>query len=290
MAFAAWMVLSIDVHAAERIRARTLKLSPKPAQNSVLIEENTTPKGAETPENSAGTPGPSTLPSLNSTPPAPDLPPSKFTGSAELAIAVTTGNTTTRNINTALDLSQQWGHWSLDFKGRYFGNSNDSNMTAEQTSLELKGLRSLTPRSDLFTDLYFLNNRFSGIEYQVTPDFGFGYEWIFSDPLQLRTETALGATAEKNTKGQTESYPIARFGFLFAWKLNERSDFSHETIAFTSLAESKSWRLRSETSLATDLTSILAMKISYRYEFNNSPPEGKLKEDSVTSTALVLRF
>jgi putative salt-induced outer membrane protein YdiY len=222
--------------------------------------------------------------------PTPQPTPKRLEGAVEGSMVLTSGNTRTQTLGLTAETTYRPAPWEHHGRMSYFNNSESGAVVGEKLTLELRGGRSISERKDLFVDVYYLANRFAGFDHQLTPEVGTGYEWILSDPVQLRTEAAIGYNFEDRTDGTFNNYPIGRLGVLFAWALSERSEFRHETSILPSLSRLEAWRLRSETSIAAGLTTTLALKITYRFEFNNDPVEGKSPEDTTTFASVVAKF
>lgn len=222
--------------------------------------------------------------------PPPSPAPKRFEGSIEGSLVLTSGNTNTKNLGLAENVIFHRDQWDYQIRSSYLSNTDHSTITAEKFTIEGRAGRQLSARTDVFANLYYLKNRFAGFEDQLTPDVGYGYEWILSDPVQLRTEAALGYNFEKRTDNTTSNYAIARLGLLFAWALSATSEFRHETNVIPSFRGGGEWRMRSETYVSSQVTSVFATKISYHYEYNSSPVPGKASGDSTVTAAIVAKF
>lgn len=214
----------------------------------------------------------------------------RFEGSAESAMSLTSGNTSVRNFGFATELRYRPEPWEFSLKSSYLNSSDQSVPIAESFSLNLRGGHRLTERSDIFTEFSYLANRFAGLDNRVMPEVGYGYDWLLADTMQLRTETALGYTFEDRTDETLSRYLNARLGFLLAWKLTERLEFSTETSVLPNLESGREWLLRSETELALEAADGFALKFSYRYDYNNAPIPDKSPEDTRTTSSLVIKF
>ncbi len=80
-------------------------------------------------------------------------------------------------------------------------------------------------------------------------------------------------------------------GCLFGneWAFRKKPNFHGSYLQ--SFKSSGTWKLNSETALISDITDVLALKISYSVFYNNDPHPSDLdKTDTVLATSLVVSY
>jgi putative salt-induced outer membrane protein YdiY len=274
-----------QAHAFEEVWARKLK----PLKKTTASGSQTLPRPTPTPvpqaeEAKAETP-PTPAPS-----PVPTPEPKKFEGSVEGSLLLASGNTNAQNLGIGSVLRYRDGSWKYRLRDSYYSSEDQGEITAEKLMIEARAAHTLSERVESFANIYFLSDRFAGVEKRFQPDYGYGYEWILADSLQFRTEAAVGYDFDKRDDGGTDNYAVARLGFLFAWALSESSEFSVEANVIPSLRGGGEWRTRSQAYVSSQITQRLSLKVSYLYEFTTLPVPGKAPEDKSLTAAVVAKF
>ena len=88
-----------------------------------------------------------------------------------------------------------------------------------------------------------------------------------------------------------EQYLEGRLFGKYEWAFTEKTKFSQGLEYLQSFKTGGAWKLNSETALISDITDILALKISYSVFYNNDPHPSDLdKTDTVLATSLVVSY
>jgi putative salt-induced outer membrane protein len=221
--------------------------------------------------------------------PPPSPPP--FSGKLDLAYAATSGNTSTSSLGLGVDLVYRTAPWTFEGTFGYLHAESEHVTTAETLSGTLKGSRDLTPAFDVFVGAGYYRNTFSGIDHRVGGEGGAGYKILNQpDHLLLRTEAGIGYASEARTDADTLNYATARLGLKFVWKFSKSADFTEEAAWTEDFSDTEHWVFRNKAAVSASLTKLLSLKLSWSLVYNNQPPPGFGKTDTVTAAAVVATF
>lgn len=220
----------------------------------------------------------------------PPGPPPLWSGKGELSFLSTSGNSRTQTLGAGLEVAWQPGVWSASLKSSVVRAEADGEENARSFSLTLRGGRRLSPRAEAYARGDYLQNRFAGIEGRFAGEAGFSYAIFPNPPNKLRAEGGLGYTRETRVAGPDLAFPSARAALLYEWQISKRAAYSEE-LAFTAdLESSENWRIVNTGSLTADVSTVLALKLSFAILYANEPVPGFKKRDTTTSAAVVAKF
>jgi putative salt-induced outer membrane protein YdiY len=124
--------------------------------------------------------------------PPPPPPAPGWSGKGEVGYVMSRGNTDTDSANAKIDLADLIGDWkhSIHLEGLY-GRSNEVT-AAERWAVLLQTDLKITPRAFGFVALHFLQDEFSGFQYQASATTGIGYKFIDTDHDKLSAQIGAG--------------------------------------------------------------------------------------------------
>ncbi len=134
-------------------------------------------------------------------------------------------------------------------------------------------------------------DRFSNIDYRITPSVGYGYWFYNRDDLKLKAETAVGFeytnyADNSDSDGEVVIVPQA----YFEKELQEGLRLTEELTLYPSLEETSKIRLTSETSLTGKITDNTAWKFSFIDDYNSEPKGAAEKNDYKLISSLEYSF
>jgi putative salt-induced outer membrane protein len=210
---------------------------------------------------------------------------------AELSFVKTGGNTDVENllINNAfkyLFSSSVTGSWNLHILN---GETNNTK-TAEKYDTELRLDKKYTDRVYSFGNVIWLQDKFAGVNPRKYVGLGGGYKILTGPTHTLLTEAGLNYTTENFTDGTDRDYMGGRLFGKYIYNFTEKNYFSQSVEYIPSFKEENNYFLNSETAVVSALNGYLSLKASYVVNYNNDPPVGKERTDTLTSTTLVVNF
>jgi putative salt-induced outer membrane protein len=208
-----------------------------------------------------------------------------WSGEAEVGYVQTSGNTDTTSLNAKAGVGAAYGLWehSLRLEAQFAEDSGTT--TAERYAATAKSAYRITERGQLFARVKYLDDRFSGYDYQVSEAAGYRRNIIRTDEMRLDAEAGPGGRHSRTTEGDKEDELLLFLAGAFAWKFSESAEFGEE---LTVEAGEESTQTESVTWVKTHLAGRLSLKASYTVRHNSDPPPGT--EDTDTLLALTLVY
>jgi putative salt-induced outer membrane protein len=235
-------------------------------------------------------------------PPPPATPPPPpaqgWSGKGEVGYVMSRGNTDTDVANAKIDLGDLVGDWkhTMHLEALY-GRSADIT-SAERWAALLQSDYQITPRAFGFAALHYVDDEFSGFQYQASATTGIGYHVLntVSDKLtaqigagyrRLRPELlvmdAAGAVIGR-TPGESTGAAIGTASIDYAHIFNASTKITNKV-----LAESGSGNTSLENDLAVvvAMSKKLALSAGYTIQENTQPPAGLKRVNTLTTLNLV---
>jgi putative salt-induced outer membrane protein len=230
---------------------------------------------------------------------APPPPPAQgWSGRAEAGYVMSRGNSDTDLGNAKIDLADIIGDWkhTIHLEGLY-GRSGEITSAERWAGLVQTDLQ-ITPRAFAFAALHYMQDEFSGFQYQASATTGIGYHVLdtASDKLtaqigagyrRLRPEfltmDAAGAVIAR-TPGESMGAAIGTAGIDYAHIFNASTKITNKV-----LAESGSGNTSLENDLAVvvAMSKTLALSAGFTIQENTEPPVGLKKVNTLTTLNLV---
>lgn len=222
--------------------------------------------------------------------PPPPTPTPLWSGKGELSFVSTSGNSNTQTLGVGAEVAYKPAPWSFLFTTAFVRSEADDVENARSFLATIRGARSLTLRLEAFARGEYLQNTFAGIDSRISGEGGIAYALFLNPPHKLKAEVGLGYTRENRVTGEDLSFPSARAGLLYEWQISKGAAYTEELSFTQDLEEGENWRILNTGSLTADISTVLAMKLSYAIMYANQPPPGFEKRDTTTSAAIVAKF
>lgn len=211
-----------------------------------------------------------------------------WTGSTELGVSATTGNSRNTSINAKFKLGYAQGPWSHSLRLETLQASENGSSTANRTLGELKSQYDLDGRNYLYGTARGLRDAFSGYTYQASVSAGYGRRLWVSDKGHLAVEAGPGYRRAKVVdSGEVQDNLVGRVHGDFEYRFSKTAKFNQE---ITVIGGRDNTETESVTSVSASLTDTLAMKLSYTVQYNSQVPAATKKTDTFTSVNLVYNF
>ena len=214
-------------------------------------------------------------------------------GDVELGFIVTTGNTNTSSVKFQANLMQDLNHWRNQFKFDSLlkrENASDQGLSAARyfTSMQSNYLL-LDAHDSLFIYGDYEYDKFSGIEKQSSLVTGFGWRFIDSDIDKVDVDLGPGLNYQVSEENVSNLGYLLRLALQWERQFNEYTRFNQNVSAEHSFSGLNS-RVKSETSLVSQISGALSLKLSYLYRYNTRPDINKGSYDAETSATFVFNF
>jgi len=223
---------------------------------------------------------------------AADTTPAKpWTTSFGAGVAVTSGNTDTKNFNLSYQTKYE-PKTKFVFKADalYLRGSAGGVKQVDKATADTRGEYSLSDRTFAFGEVNYLRDPFKGVSYFVAPLAGGGYRIIKSATRNLTIDGAAGAEVESTTGiGRTSSGAL-KAGQDFDWAVSPTSKITEKVSGIWKTKDFGDALYHFDAGVATTVVARVEVKFSYVYDYKTRPALGAKKGDSALFAALLFKF
>ena len=213
-----------------------------------------------------------------------------WTFSSEESYVNTNGNSDAETFSSKNRFEREWSVFALRTRAEALGSRDDEGTTAENYLAEEKFEWLFEKPNYLFELGRWEKDRFAGIDSRTTAGGGFGRQIIKSARQELTAELGGQVSWEDRRDGPAESFGSGRAFARYLLHLSSNSQFSQDLEYLRDFDVSDAYRVNSITALQSLINNHLALKASYEIKFDNEPPPGIRKTDTITSIALVIKL
>ncbi len=215
-----------------------------------------------------------------------------WTGTGEVGLAVSRGNSKSETLNAKLGLNKESERWKHDFGLqvlRVKGEVDDEfELTANRYEFTSSSAYKFNPRSYMVGAFRYENDDFAPFEYQGIFSLSYGYKVIDNEDTRLSFEAGPGyRRAKDRTTGDVDGNAVARGKVDFRRQLTETTELTN---AFLVEAGSDNTFVQNELGVSVKINSSLALKTALQARHNAEVAPGKDKTDTLFTTNLVFGF
>lgn len=228
---------------------------------------------------------------LAQTPPPASPPEPTWSGSLGAGLALTSGNTDTKNFNLSFGLTYDPKDRNVvKVTGFYLHGEKSGSTNLDRRSLVARDEYSLSDRTFIFGQVEYLRDRFKEIDFLMSPSAGIGYQLFDKEPLQLSVDAGMGILWERNPRRETDFTGNPSIGERLSWKISPTATLTH---SFSSL-----WKTSDLGDSLSNITLGIALSITRRLQikteiidsYKSRPPRPEIKKNDVSFlTTLVLK-
>lgn len=207
-----------------------------------------------------------------------------FAGNVEGSYAHVTGNTRTSTLSADSTLTWFSDENAYSLWGEAYNYSSDDTRSSEKYQAGVRVRHNLLGKNFLFGQTGWLSDRFNGYRGRYTTVAGYGRQ-VFSGPVHtLRIEAGPGVRHDRFTDGDATTSALGYGALSYSYKLTDTSYF----IQGLSVLASRDSTFNSETGIRVNINNSFALKVTYNYTHNSSPPStAPDKTDTKTQVSLV---
>ncbi|MDY0166283.1 MAG: DUF481 domain-containing protein [Thermoguttaceae bacterium] len=214
-----------------------------------------------------------------------------WSGSFELGLDGSTGNSETFNLRFGLDLERKWDIHQIDIDLDYMRKTANGVDTANRSFLDWRYERLFRDtRWTWFVHGTFEYNDFEAWDSRVTADTGLGYKLIATDSTKL-TSRAGGGFSRKIGLPEDEWIPELVLGLDFEHKVGKRHRLKAKVDYMPDVTDFTTFRINSQASweMLIDEGMNLSLKFSALSRYD-SAPKGAKPHDLDYSAVVMWRF
>jgi len=216
----------------------------------------------------------------------------EWTRKASIGYGMTGGNTKDSSLDAEIFANRKTDWNEATFKMSHHRSSSNKVEDDREYYGMLRYAYNLKEKSSWyqFYTMEWDQDRFSNIDYRLTPSVGVGYWFADSDEFKAMTEIALGYeyTSYRSGGDNSEVILVPR-GFVekaFASGIKFRQDLT----MYPSVSDFGSYRLKSESTLINPVSDKVSIKVKLTDEYNSDPSGSAKKNDYRITSALEYIF
>jgi len=212
-----------------------------------------------------------------------------WSGSGDLGYNSVSGNSDSNSLAAAFSTTYDTlGDWVYMGEFDTYSASQDDETTAKAYSAKLQTDYNISERSYAFGNVRYLDDSFSGYDYQSSASVGFG-KTFFDDGISLfRAQAGIGYRKNELMDGmgkETESIWTTRASYNRA--LTENTRFESRLI---SESGAENTYLEGQVSVGVLMTDNLGIKLSFLAKHNSDVPIGTENTDQYTTVSINYLF
>ena len=223
-------------------------------------------------------------------PPSDDPVEGPWSGTAEVSLIATSGNSDTRTFGLGTEVTYDPGAWRWLGRISYVETEADDQLNARSQSALVETSRPLSERLDAYARGGYLRNLFAGVERRLTTEGGLAYAVIATDPQSLQLLAGFGFTREQRMVGDALSLGTANVTGRYRWAVSETSALTEEASFVADLNTGDNWRFTNEVAITAAVGARLSLKVSHKLSHLNRPVPGFRKTDTILAAAMVANF
>lgn len=217
-----------------------------------------------------------------------------WSGSSELSLVATSGNSEAQTLGFRGSLIHLWKVGSLTFEAGALraetttisrvaiGSPNDfriletssTELTAENYFLRGRYDRPISERLFWYSGAGWERNEFAGIRNRYSVVGGIGHIWFDDEKARFRTDYGVTYTNQKDVfevAGSDDSFLGLRLGWDYFRQLTSSTTYGNVLIADSNLDQTSDYRVDMTNWLAVAMSEHMALKVSLQMLYDNEP-------------------
>jgi putative salt-induced outer membrane protein YdiY len=213
--------------------------------------------------------------------PAPPAPAVTLSGSINAGVTITEGNTETESIYVDAELVARTSRNRVTLGGIHREAREDEDKTADNTTVYMKYDYFLTEKWYLLATGTGVKDKFKDLNLRSTAGLGLGYQFFDTPLTKLAFEAGLSYVNDDYKVAEDKDYMAGRWAANFSHHLiKDRLMFFHGHEGLVSLEDADDIFIRSKTGLRLPIVDKLNATLQLNYDWDNSPAEGKKRDDT----------
>ena len=185
-------------------------------------------------------------------------------------------------------------HWSdvtsLELTAGEFSAKNAGQITAENYNAGEKVTLKALGRNYAFERFGWDKDRFAGIQNRYDASAGMGRLLLELPKDKLNFELSGGYVDQELIDAPHRNFASGHAYAKYEHTLSATSKFTQDGDYLHNFKNSKGYRFNTETALIAAVSVHLSLKASFTWKRNGQPPEGIVRDDTITSMALMVNY
>jgi putative salt-induced outer membrane protein YdiY len=219
-------------------------------------------------------------------------PPKVYTGSFGAGLAITGGNTATKNFNLTFDLTRDPKTKNVIKANALYIRSNANGVTTgDHLALGFRDEYSLSKRVFVYAALPYVRDPFKQISYLINPQGGFGYKLVTTDKNTFTLSGGLGAVWEKDIGIDVKTSGTINAGQSYSYKLSDTTSIAQVFTALWKTSDFNDAFYHTGIALVTSITKRVQVKIEFLDDYKSVTPNPSVKSnDTAFITSFLFKF
>jgi putative salt-induced outer membrane protein len=218
-----------------------------------------------------------------------------YSSSTSFSLLMISGNTQELTLGFDTEQNLNFKKDQIQFKGSVIYSESEGSKDTEVYNGDIEYKRTFSSKAYLLASGRFERNVQSGYNYRFALSAGAGYIWTKSNKFEFSSEASVGWSNENNIKKTTDETALLSFVSCLASsqlkiKLSDTSELVYQETFFINLENTNDYRLSSLAWLSANISSHLALKISYQLKYNHRPVPGFKNTDQYFISSLVFNY
>jgi putative salt-induced outer membrane protein YdiY len=224
--------------------------------------------------------------------PTPEPPAHIYTGNFGGGLALTNGNTDTRNFNLTGALTRDpKGKSIIKTTGSFLRGTTGDLLSVDRTAINLRHEYTLSKQTFLFDQLDYVRDQFKEIIFFWAPTAGIGYKLINTDATQFIVDGGGGGVLEKNPGINSKKSGSVTGDEKFQRKLSSVAAFTESLSAISKTNDFGDYLSIFTTGITTTISGNIQLKLEFVDSYKNKPPAVTVKKnDTAFVTTVVLKY
>ena len=219
-------------------------------------------------------------------------PPKVYNGSFGGGIALTGGNTDTKNYNLTLGLVRDPKTKNvMKTDVAYLRGSQTDILSVDKTAIKLRDEYTISGRTFVFGQVDYLRDKFKQIIFLWAPIGGVGYKLVNKDSTKFQIDGGTGAILERNPGKTVSRSASLTTGESFQQKVSSSSVFTESLSTLWKTNDFGDSLTSFSVALTTSVAKNLDVKVSFIDSYKNKPASATIKKnDTAFVTTFVIKY
>jgi putative salt-induced outer membrane protein YdiY len=224
--------------------------------------------------------------------PAAAAPVKPISGSFGAGLAITGGNTDTKNFNLTFDFTRDPKTRNVFKANALYLRSDANNLTtSDRFMFSLRDEYALSKKAFVYGAWSYMRDPFKAISYLINPQGGFGYKLVEMDHHTFTVSGGAGGVWEKNPGFDVRSSGTVNFGQGYVYKLSDATTFTQGFTALWKTSDFEDAWYHFGVALATSITKRIQVKVEFIDDYKNVTPNPLIKNnDTAFLTSFLFKF
>jgi putative salt-induced outer membrane protein len=211
-----------------------------------------------------------------------------YDASVALGYVGTSGNTKITTLNTEFLLTYREDYWTHNVEFRTLNSRQNGVGKAERYLVRDKSdFRLIDEDKYLYVQGSFIDDRFSGFDYQASVSGGYGQYFLRDDISRLEGFAGIGFRQNNEKDVGSEGEVVLTLGEEYDWVISETSSFTQGLIF--EIGDKRTITTFS-IGLESSILERISTRIAFEYRNTSDVPVGFSKTDTETSINLIYIF